>query len=381
VIAAAGLNFNFNLPPEPQSRFTTNQSFEFQLRDIEGRIVPFNRLSSGERVLMSTALWRCKSEIAGKQYRLLLLDEPDAHLHPALTRRFLNVVKSAFVEERQVRVIMTTHSPTTVALIPRESLFEMTRSEPRIRITTREIAISNLTGGFVAVQDATRTVLLEGKTDPPFYRLAWRMLTEPYADGRPNVLNAYPNINFVRGTGRQTVQELVPQMRLGGLTNFAGILDRDSGNLSSDGVYVLGRRAIENYLFDPLIIWLALARRQLAPAVASMPTKFAALSARPQSILQDIVTAVAEAVEQRFPVTGTELPEVQAVRYVNGIALNYPVWCLTRHKRELKNQYSTVYYQFSTEELLEAFSEANMIPVELVELLRCVQSEPYDSSV
>jgi hypothetical protein len=93
------------------------------------------------------------------------------------------------------------------------------------------------------------------------------------------------------------------------------------------------------------------------------------------------LTAVAEAVEQRFPVTGTELPEVQTVRYVNGIALNYPVWCLTRHKRDLKNQYSAIYYQFSTEELLEAFSEANMITVELVELLRRVQSESYDSSV
>lgn len=206
IIAAAGLSFQFNEPDWlPNERYETDERFEFRLMNSSGARIPLSEVSSGERVLMSTVLWRYQAEAAQRHYRLLLLDEPDAHLHPSLTRRFLNVLKKTFVEERGVRVIMTTHSPSTAALTPTGSLFEMLRVAPRIRRVTNSEAIANLTDGFVAVQDATRTVFVEGKSDPDFYKIIWQLLVETRGRNESPIVSPYPAVNFVFGQGRQTV--------------------------------------------------------------------------------------------------------------------------------------------------------------------------------
>ncbi len=135
ILETSGLPFRVDTPAviRPTS-LTYENRYELRLRDIERDLeVPFQDSSSGEKVIMSTVLWRYGAEQTGRHYRLLLLDEPDAHLHPSLTRRFLEVIRKVFVEERGVRVIMTTHSPSTVSLVPEESLFEMQRDDPRIR--------------------------------------------------------------------------------------------------------------------------------------------------------------------------------------------------------------------------------------------------------
>ncbi len=274
VLEAAGLPFIINEPSELPllSQITSNQTFQFELRDSEGRLVPLNRLSSGERVLMSTANWRYSAEVAGRAFKLLLLDEPDAHLHPALVRKFLNIVEKVFVGTLGVRVLMTTHSPSTVALADPASIFEMRKGLPGLIKANRASAIANLTDGFVAVQDATRTVMVEGKADPEFYETVWSMLTEIPRLNENALLEKYPNLDFVHGQGRQTVQDLVPQMRLAGFDNVVGLIDKDKGNQAPAGVFVLGRRAIENYLFDPVVVWFALHERRAAPHIPELGT-------------------------------------------------------------------------------------------------------------
>jgi predicted ATPase len=54
--------------------------------------------------------------------RALLLDEIDASLHPSMIRTLLNAVQTAFVDKGS-KVIVATHSPTTVALTPASSLY------------------------------------------------------------------------------------------------------------------------------------------------------------------------------------------------------------------------------------------------------------------
>lgn len=378
IITAAGLPFTINHPQQlPHTRSRLSTKFEFELRDSHNNVVPLEQLSSGERVLMATATWRYEAEIAGRHFRLLLLDEPDAHLHPSLTRRFLNVVREVFVEQRDVRVIMTTHSPSTVALTPDGSLFAMQRTDPRLRPVSRAEAIATLTGGFVAVQDATRTVLLEGKEDPPFYRQVWQLLIEPVTPAQSGAIDTYPNINFMHGQGRQTVQALVAQLRQAGFTNFYGLIDKDKGNIPTDGVFVLSRYAIENYLYDPLNVWLAANRmRRVKEFGLYSPISLSVFRDLPVSELQAMLDSVVHRVDGLFPSSDVTTARVN-VEHHNGITLSYPQWCLTLDKAEIKRRFSKALTQFTTRDLLEAYVELNFVPVDLLHLYRAIQRQPH----
>lgn len=56
-----------------------------------------------------------------QKYDLLLLDEPETSLHPGAQEKLLEHVLSV-VDEKKVQVIISTHSPTLVGLLPREAL-------------------------------------------------------------------------------------------------------------------------------------------------------------------------------------------------------------------------------------------------------------------
>ena len=382
ILEASGLPFRASNPEfiRPSS-LVYSQQFLVSLRDTErGADVPFDGLSSGEKVLMSTALWRYGAEQVGKHYRLLLLDEPDAHLHPSLTRRFLNVIQQVFVEERGVRVILSTHSPSTVALAPAESLFEMRRTVPRIRAApSKEDIIAVLTGGFIAVQEATRTVLVEGKDDPPFYQLVWDLLTERSAVSDPGPLDPYPNISFIFGQGKVTVELLVPQMRSRGLTSFYGIIDRDTGNAPSAGVHVLDRNGMENYLFDPLNVWVLLHDKDKAPDVpgVSIPRgRGAYVRNLPVDQLQAIVDTVLSTVEASLPAASLEGQKSETVPLVGEKSLQYPRWFLHRDDHEIKGQFRTVFGQhlLTDANLLRSYAVLNMIPADLLTLFKTIQA-------
>ena len=85
--------------------------------------VKFSELSSGEKVLISLvfALYNTKFDVEFP--KVLLMDEPDASLHPSMTKQFLDVIQKVFVQDKGVKVILTTHSPSTVALAPEEAIF------------------------------------------------------------------------------------------------------------------------------------------------------------------------------------------------------------------------------------------------------------------
>jgi hypothetical protein len=54
-----------------------------------------------------------------------LLDEFDAHLNPQMSKMFIEIVNDILIQAFDIQVIMTTHSPSTVAYIPEENLFWM----------------------------------------------------------------------------------------------------------------------------------------------------------------------------------------------------------------------------------------------------------------
>jgi hypothetical protein len=76
-----------------------------------------------------------------------------------MIRSLLRVLNDVSVQRYGVKVILTTHSPTTVALAPEEAIYAMRRTpSPRLQRTTRDHAVSALTVGI-----STLSVKLENK--------------------------------------------------------------------------------------------------------------------------------------------------------------------------------------------------------------------------
>lgn len=119
-----------------------------------GLEVDFSSLSSGERVLMALVASIYKSSSDNYFPDVLLLDELDASLHPSMMKNMLTVIQNVFLQ-RGVKVILVTHSPTTIALSPEESIYVMNRSgSNRIEKKSRSEALSILTEGFATLEES-----------------------------------------------------------------------------------------------------------------------------------------------------------------------------------------------------------------------------------
>ena len=56
--------------------------------------------------------------------RIVLLDEPDAHMHPRLIKKFIDLILFSDVfDYLNIQLIMTTHNPLTLSFVPIENVF------------------------------------------------------------------------------------------------------------------------------------------------------------------------------------------------------------------------------------------------------------------
>lgn len=109
---------------KPESDESYNVKF---LENQDGETLDFSNLSSGEKVIVQLILWSYDkgNEGIGNNTSILLLDEFDAHLNPTMSKMFIEIIDEILVKVFNIQVIMTTHSPSTVAYVPEENLFWM----------------------------------------------------------------------------------------------------------------------------------------------------------------------------------------------------------------------------------------------------------------
>lgn len=145
------LNYRVNSPEWVDHRKT----FKLQLIDINDNtnIPDFSNLSSWEKILMALVASIYKTSSDNHFPDILLLDEIEASLHPSMVRNLLNVITEVFLQN-WTKVILVSHSPTTIALSPEDSIFIMKRSWlERIEKQSKEVAISILSEWFATIQD------------------------------------------------------------------------------------------------------------------------------------------------------------------------------------------------------------------------------------
>lgn len=382
VFHSVGLPMEFNSPDVEEIKgcirdtikAITSTRFKVKMTNKQiGKEIKFNSLSSGERILGNLALmlYRAQQNDYG---RIILLDEPDAHLHPSMTQNLFKVLYDVMVKKYDVKVILSTHKATTVALAPDSDdvgVYRMTKKPTRIeRVSNRQEVINELSEGLVLVTPMTKYVLVEGKDDVNIYPKLFNILRER------NLIEG--NYAFIDAGGKGGVMKFLSAMKKNDLGPvFTGIIDLDTGNSNIDGL-VLGRYSLENYLVDPVLVLLA-SRKKPAEfngilAEYSEGNESEIMNAD-KNKLQDAVEKVLNAIRKRFPAGATMNAEPYEIEFVNGLKLVYPGWLLFERGKDILIKMQEV---FSTNvnlpELLTYMRRTGMIPLELVEKLKSIKS-------
>lgn len=168
---------------------------EIRFQGKEGEIVDYNSLSSGEQAIVQFVIWSYGQDFRGNRLNTMALDEPDAHLHPSMCKMMVEIFSEMSAKKEVggggIRIIITTHSPSTVAFTPEGSLFVMQREADNkrvIRQTTSEDAVEILSDGIFTFSRAMSNftllssspkqnlVFVEGKTDVKHFTKAMEVL-------------------------------------------------------------------------------------------------------------------------------------------------------------------------------------------------------------
>lgn len=386
--ALASAEFGYRIVP-PQNKLL--KDYHVTVAAIGSNTpMDLNDLSSGEKTILRTILWFYNTKHNDIFPKLFLLDEPDAHLHPSMTRQFIDVLKSVLVDQYNVRVILTTHSPSTVALAPEESLFVMSREQPRIRRpASKAEAIGLLTSGLVIVSPGTRFVLVEDEEDAKFYNAVRDVLADQGPSKDPKALKPAPSLVFMPAStgkgsgktagGKSVVTQWVDKFDAPPLNEmFRGIIDLDGGNVGGPRTHVLSRYSIENYQLDPTVVFGVLIEERRAPSlpnIAVTPGDEHRLRTLPVSALQSVVDYVVQQVEPGLGALTSREKSPATVTFTSGIQLRYSSWMLTKRGHDLLPIYQRIFGQtvIVPPKLEKSFRRVRLVPIELAEIMSRLQ--------
>lgn len=168
---------------------------EIRFKGKGDEIVDYSSLSRGEQAIVQFVIWSFGQDFRGNRLNTMVLDEPDAHLHSSMCKMMVEIFSELSAEKEigggGIRIIITTHSPSTVAFTPEGSLFVMQReadNKRAIRPTTSEEAVEILSDGiftfsramsnFTQLSSSTKhnLVFVEGKTDVKHFEKAIQVL-------------------------------------------------------------------------------------------------------------------------------------------------------------------------------------------------------------
>lgn len=282
--------FRFSIPDEKSRGY----SYVISLLEND-KVVDVSCLSSGEKTLLWLALilfssQYCDVEIANAP-KLILIDEPDAFLHPKMVLKLYKVL-NLFNEKFNSIIVFSTHSPTTVALSPSENIFLVENNS--IKCVDKDFAISELLDGVTQISlnpKNRRQVFVESSYDAEIYQSIYSRVANS-----SDIIDPKISLSFVSSGNKISKDLLAGKLRqilkitdvdkvsefvesVNGVGNYVqvigqveslidngnktvrGIIDWDLENSPSDSISVLAKnyaRTIENVTLDPIGILLLL---------------------------------------------------------------------------------------------------------------------------
>lgn len=284
--------FQFRIPDEHSQSYT----YQTQLIQTDNHLpVSVEHLSSGEKTLLWLALTLFNSQYYDAEIahapKILLIDEPDAFLHPKMVLKMYQALESFKCNFNSI-VLISTHSPTTVALAPSNEVFLVENDS--ISVVEKDSAIAQLLDGVTQISlnpKNRRQVFVESQYDADVYQAIYSKLVH-----NSNIIDPKISLSFVSSGPKMPKQQLIDKAKqvfdikdeeilnefvesINGIGNCVqvigqveslvenendsvrGIIDWDRKNHPSRNVSVLAKDyaySIENVTLDPVCILLLL---------------------------------------------------------------------------------------------------------------------------
>ncbi len=148
-------DYTINNPDDMKIKHDTQSRFTLTLKNKrKGVSIELGDLSSGEKVLFALVLSIYKSLGDDIFPRLILLDEIDASLHPSMIKNLLDVINDVFVSEHNVKVILASHSATTIAFAEEEWIYVANKEgSDRFEKQQKKEAFKILSEGFITLEE------------------------------------------------------------------------------------------------------------------------------------------------------------------------------------------------------------------------------------
>ena len=324
---------------------------EFKLIDNDrGISIDINNLSSGEKTILSLIFILYSSNRDGRIPDLLLLDEPDTFLHPSMVEILIDVLGNVLVKKHKKNIIITTHSPTTVALAPEDSIYRMNRDKGYPEKIHKNSAINSLIdgiNGLVVSLSNRRQVFVESDYDILYYEGIYKLLRKK--------LNEEIQLNFISSgmtkvdpngdeiATCERVKSITKEMRSYNNKQIFGIIDWDLKNKLTEGIAILGngkRYSIENYLLDPIFIGLILQREshltfeQMGILDKTYGQLLSFTQEDYQKISDFIITEISDLKSNVITCNHTDIEEYELI---NGVKIKIPKWFLYYQGHRLEN--------------------------------------------
>ncbi|BCE00051.1 AAA family ATPase [Marinicellulosiphila megalodicopiae] len=269
------LDFKFN-PPNLEEI----SEIDISLKHKNGSLIKFSDLSSGEKILISFAILTyniLEKNLAPVIPNIILFDEIDATLHPSMINKLITLIEG-YIVKNGVRVIMTTHNPTTVALSPESSIHILEATEINesgyshlIEQVSKDKAISLLTAGIptLAINTNQRcNVFVESIFDSQLYNKLFNIYKNEL--DHPGSLN-FISVGFkhsekatIQNGGCNQVRKIVSDFYENDNYQIKGLIDGDNGdNKSVNNIFILSekRKALESLILDPLLLALGIIKK------------------------------------------------------------------------------------------------------------------------
>jgi len=338
-----GIDFHFK--PIGKKDFTIELDFQLQIikKSLELPIPP-EQLSSGEKIIIGLIIKMFTSDYYNANLsfpELILLDEPDAHLHPELSKLLIDVLEQTFVNNFGIKVIMTTHSPSTIALATEGTIFQLTNGvQSSLKAISKDDALKLLTS-FIPTLNIDyknhRQVFVESPTDCKYYTFLYQKLVldkERFPSLRHKLY--FMSGSYGQGNCDQVIK-VVSDFRGSGNETCFGIIDWDPNgtkrNSSTDTVLVHGeneRYSLENYLLDPLYLSILFIESNGANGIYNLLNILETenqydLWKKDEETLQTYYDIIFGKITDKYPHLLSQ-NEAVTIEYLDGNSITFPQW-------------------------------------------------------
>lgn len=255
---------------------------EFRFSDQTGQQLPFGALSSGEQEVIKVLFDVARKEI---RHSVIIVDEPELHLHPTLTFKLIETLKS--IGDHTNQFIFLTHSPDIIStyystgdvyfIDQKDNGGNQAHRLSDLDHEHKEVA--SLVGqnlGMFAI--GKKLVFVEGEKSS-IDRLAYQKIAQKI-DPEIRVLPAGSVLNILALNNiEEQIRKAIFGIDLFMIRDRDGLSDEQVSVLEKNGrIKCLKRRHIENYFLDDEVLFMVAQRLYLTEKNPSLTRKFIAES-------------------------------------------------------------------------------------------------------